>query len=138
MSKQANKNVKVEQFKMFVRSHPGLIDHVKTGNQSWQEVFTEWNLLGEDHEQWGQYIERKIGVANTKEKTKKKGTSVNDLSVGELLNMFKNLDMEEVREYVSQFSSAVTGIQEMLQSFQSKGPTRPPTNNNPFNQYFKD
>ncbi|WP_349410381.1 spore coat protein YlbD [Pseudalkalibacillus sp. SCS-8] len=136
MSKQAKNNEKVEQFKMFVRSHPGLIDHVKSGNQSWQEVFTEWNLLGEEHEQWGQYIERNIGVSS-KKKVKTKSKNVNDLSVGELLNMFKNLDIEEVREYVSQFSSAVTGIQEMLQQFQSKGPSRPPMNN-PFNHYFKD
>ncbi|MCF6136981.1 YlbD family protein [Pseudalkalibacillus berkeleyi] len=136
MSKQANNNEKVEQFKMFVRSHPGLIDHVKNGDQSWQDVFTEWNLLGEDHEQWGKYIERKIGVAS--KKAKKKTNSVNDLSVGELLNMFKNLDIEEVRDYVSQFSSAVTGIQDVLSQFQSKGPTRPPMNSHPFNQYFKD
>lgn len=136
MSKQAKNNEKVEQFKMFVRSHPGLIDHVKSGNQSWQEVFTEWNLLGEEHEQWGQYIERNIGVSS-KKKVKTKSKNVNDLSVGELLNMFKNLDIEEVREYVSQFSSAVTGIQEMLQQFQSKALSRPPMNN-PFNHYFKD
>jgi hypothetical protein len=136
VSKQANNNKKVEEFKMFVRSHPGLIDHVKNGNQSWQDVFTEWNLLGEDHEQWGKYIERKVGVANTKNQAFSK--SVTDLSVGELLNMFKNLDIEEVREYVSQFSSAVTGIQEMLAQFQPKGPGRPPMNNNPFNKFFKD
>ncbi|MGP4080366.1 spore coat protein YlbD [Pseudalkalibacillus sp. R45] len=139
MSKQAKNNEKVEQFKMFVRSHPGLIDHVKNGNQTWQDVFTEWNLLGEDHEQWGNYIERKIGVSSTATgKTKKKGKNVNDISVGEILTMFKNMDMDEVRQYASQLSSAMSGIQDMLQQFQSKGPRRPPYQNNPFNQFFKD
>ncbi|WP_408010861.1 spore coat protein YlbD [Pseudalkalibacillus sp. A8] len=139
MSKQAKNNEKVEQFKMFVRSHPGLIDHVKNGNQTWQDVFTEWNLLGEDHEQWGNYIERDIGVSSTTEaKPKKKGKNVNDLSVGEILTMFKNLDIDEVRQYTSQISSAMAGIQDMLQQFQ-KGPgKRPPYPNSPFNKFFKD
>ncbi|WLD95037.1 spore coat protein YlbD [Alkalihalobacillus sp. AL-G] len=137
MSKQARNNQKVEEFKMFVRSHPGLIDHVKSGNQTWKDVFTEWHLLGEEHDQWGQYKERKIEVSSKKKS--KKSISMNDLSVGEVLTMIKNLDMEEVREYVSQFSTAVSGVQELLQQFQSpKHPGRPPAPNNPFNQYFKD
>ncbi|WP_257350583.1 YlbD family protein [Pseudalkalibacillus decolorationis] len=142
MSKQAKQNKRVEEFKMFVRSHPGLIDHVKSGNQTWQDVFTEWNLLGEEHEQWNSYKERerKIGISSkSSTQQKKKSNNVTDLSVGEVLSMIKNMDINEVREYVSQFSTAISGIQELLQQFQSsKHPGRPPAPNHPFNQYFKD
>ena len=46
---------KVNEFKEFVRSHPGLKDEVSSGKSTWQNLYETWYLYGSDDGEWDQY-----------------------------------------------------------------------------------
>ena len=59
---------KTEQFKEFVKAHPGLKKLVYEKNKSWQSLFEEWTLFG-DSKVWNMYENESINTnsAETKE-----------------------------------------------------------------------
>jgi hypothetical protein len=151
LEKQSRSKEKIDAFKQFVKEHPGLINKVKVDKQSWQDIFEEWVLLGENDEQWSVYKKKTVKQDQSLGTNKEKSTKTKrDVSIAQLMEMLKRVDINEVQHYISQFSGAMTGIQELLQQFQSsqnqsfpQRPTRPgaynhPTNNNEFNPFFKD
>ena len=48
---------KKEQFKEFVKNHPLLKFEVRDNKRSWQNIFEEWDLLGEGDKSWNKYVE---------------------------------------------------------------------------------
>ncbi len=46
----------IEEFKAFVRQYPGLKREVREGKRSWQSIYEEWTLLGDDGS-WDTYKE---------------------------------------------------------------------------------
>lgn len=44
----------IEEFKEFVRKYPGLKHEVRDGKRSWQSIYEEWTLLGDDGS-WDSY-----------------------------------------------------------------------------------
>ena len=70
---------RVEEFKDFVRRYPGLKTVVRNGQATWQSLFEEWYLYGEDDGQWEKYKKNKpSGSANNSgEKSASKTNSKN-------------------------------------------------------------
>jgi hypothetical protein len=120
----------VEQFKLFVQSHPKLRMEVKAGKYTWQQLFEEWYLLGADNEQWHKY---KKG----QEADKKQSESSTDI-VNMLMNMFKTMDINQIQQYISNAKQALGTISGIISSLQSNKPTElekkelPPPRRNPF------
>jgi hypothetical protein len=106
---------KVNEFKQFVRKHPGMIKEVRNGNKTWQNFFEEWSLLGEEDNHWNDYNGKETvsGKGNT---NKKKRSSPN---ADQIFSMIKNIDLNQMQQYVSQFGGAMATAQELLQMFQS-------------------
>ena len=54
--------MKKEEFKEFVRNNPKLINHVKTGEMTWQGFYEMYDMYGADSNVWDEYIkeEKKI------------------------------------------------------------------------------
>ena len=46
------KRQSVEKFREFVKLHPHLRNEVIQKQTTWQELFEEWYLLGENHPRW--------------------------------------------------------------------------------------
>ena len=46
---------KLEQFKDFVRRHPLLRDEVRNNRRTWQSIYEEWVLYGENDSIWEPY-----------------------------------------------------------------------------------
>lgn len=48
---------KVNEFKDFVRQHPGLKDEVANGKSTWQNFYESWYLYGAEDRQWAPFKE---------------------------------------------------------------------------------
>ena len=46
------KRPSIEQFRAFVKRHPQLRNEVQQKQTTWQGLFEEWYVLGEDHPRW--------------------------------------------------------------------------------------
>ncbi|MCM3768559.1 YlbD family protein [Neobacillus niacini] len=101
----------VLKFKEFVKSNPTIIQEVRKGNATWQELYEDWYLLGEDDKRW-----ESIG-------TDKKDTAKNEKEgkgdfMSNVMGMFKNLDPNQMQTYLQNASEAVAAVQGLLAQFQ--------------------
>ena len=88
---------KKEEFKKFVSNHPELITYVKNKEASWQDFYEIYDIYGENEEAWDKYFN------NTN----------NNQSIGELTNLFKNVNMDNVQKHINNAQKAVGLIQEL-------------------------
>lgn len=85
-----------DEFKLFVKKHPELIDKVNKNETSWQKLFEIYSLYGEEDNVWNKYL--------TKE-----STSVNDI-----INMVKNVDLDSVQKNITNISKALGLVQSLI------------------------
>lgn len=123
------KRPSVDGFREFVKEHPHLVNEVRSKQASWQELFEEWYLLGEDHPRW----QADGSVGEPKENTGsqsppvEKGDQSTEL-IGSLMNAVKNMDMGQIQQYITNANQAIGAIQGVLSAFQGNksGDTSPP------------
>lgn len=123
----------IEQFRKFVQTHPHLRNEVKQKEATWQELFEEWYILGENHPRWDiDHKETGINSANKghkktseKEEEKKdtKGESTQEL-IGMLLGAVKNMDVNQIQQYIKSANQAIGTIQGLLEMFQGNQATK--------------
>ncbi|WP_033829331.1 YlbD family protein [Bacillus andreraoultii] len=115
------KNPSIEQFKNFVKKHPKLIQKVKNGEGSWQELFEEWYLLGEDDPKWKKYringTFEKSKLENEQEQIKE----AKNVLIDQLLLYIKNMDMKQLQNYLGQMSEAIESLQNLLGQLKNNG-----------------
>ncbi|NGP44367.1 cytosolic protein [Bacillaceae bacterium SIJ1] len=99
-----SKEETLHAFKTFVKAHPGLGEEVKRNKRTWQHIFEDWYLLGEDDEQWAQYTKA----------TKKEQQDV----MKQAMDFLKNMDAEDIQKKISSVSTAIENIQQVLKQFQ--------------------
>jgi len=135
---------RVEEFKDFVRKYPGLKTVVRNGQATWQSLFEEWYLYGEDDSQWDKYkkakpTETKEGSGEKKKsesgskdsKSKDKDDKSKSESTGILpnisgtemvthaINYIQKMDMNKVQQTMGT-------VQQFIQIFQTmQGPKTP-------------
>ena len=110
---------KVKEFKGFVKKHPKIVKDVRNGDATWQDLFEDWYLLGEDDTRWDKYkdkstIEKETASTNTGSK----GGWMDQ--VGE---MVKKMDANQLQQHINSLSEALGAVQGVLSQFQS-GNTR--------------
>ncbi len=91
---------KIDEFKMYVKKNPKLINYVKDGSMTWQGFYEIYDLYGEDNNAWSKYL------SNTDEEvtgTKKSSIS----SVSDIVKMVKNMDVDKVQEGITSLQKAV-------------------------------
>jgi hypothetical protein len=103
---------KVKEFKEFVQKHPKLSSEVRKGSATWQDLFEEWYLLGEEDPRWNSYRE---GEGNQEKKEKKETTGWMDQIGG----MLKNMDPNQMQDHINSLSQAIGAVQGVLSQFQS-------------------
>lgn len=112
----------VKQFKEFVKKNPKLIKEVRNGATTWQDLYEEWYLLGEDDSRWDPFREGDQGKDVNKDK-KKEENKTGDW-VSKMLDAVKSMDSEQIQGQINHLSQALGAIQGVLTQFQGK-----PTNN---------
>ncbi len=91
---------KKEMFKEFVRNNTFLINHVKNGDKTWQDLYQLYDLYGEDENAWNKYLD---DSNNTNKKN-------NNNYLEEIVNMCRNIDVNKVQE-------GITSLQKTLGLF---------------------
>ena len=86
---------KKTSFKEFISHHPELITFVKNKESTWQDFYEIYDIYGEDENAWNKYFNN------------------NNDSIGELTNLFKNVNMDNVQKHINNVQKAVSLIQEL-------------------------
>lgn len=115
----------VQKFKEFVKNHPGLIEEVRKGHTTWQEMYEDWYLLGEDDPKWS------AGNRNEKPDESKESEKKTDW-LGTIMGAVKNMDPEQLQGQIYNISQALGAIQGVLSQFQgNKGGQQAPKHSGP-------
>lgn len=119
---------KKEEFKSFVSSHPNLITIVESKKHTWQELYEMYDIYGSDENAWNKYLD-----------STKTNDSPSGASIGELVKLFKNINIESVQKYIDTAQKAIGIVQELTgggvaANALSKGPSNP----RPINKIFED
>lgn len=121
----------VVEFKKFVKAHPKLVEEVRTQRKTWKELYEDWYLFGAEDSIWDTY--RSEGE-KTEPETAEEAESKKDI-MSTIVSSFKNMDLDQMQNHITNINSAITNIQQVLQQFQSpKSLTRstPSGPRNPF------
>jgi hypothetical protein len=100
----------VEKFKQFVKNHPKLIQRVRRGEVTWQEMYEDWYLLGEDDPKWDPYKDKNVEEQPSKESD---GNWMNQIG-----SMLKKIDVNQFQSHLQQLNEALGSIQGVLAQFQ--------------------
>ncbi|WP_163101382.1 YlbD family protein [Peribacillus alkalitolerans] len=118
------KSASVEEFKKFVKKHPSLISEVRKGKTTWQEVFEEWYLLGEESSKWKSY-EDEVAVSTEQKKSNGQDESADNKTdfLSSILGSLKNMDINQIQQHVSSLNQALGAISGVISQFQSNETT---------------
>lgn len=122
------KQESIDQFKQFVKKHPGLVKEVREKRKTWKDLYEDWFILGEEDAMWEQY--KKNGNetdTNQGEDSKApKGQKGTNEFIGQMMDTMKKMDMDELQRHIANVSGAISNIQQLLEQFQSnKEPNQP-------------
>jgi hypothetical protein len=110
---QKTQHPSIQRFKQFVKKHPRLVTEVRESRKTWQELFEDWYLLGEEDSIWDQYKEESKKQA---EKSKEKKGDFMSM----ILTAVKGMDLSQMEHHISNVGQAITNIQSLISQFQSK------------------
>ncbi|EIJ81624.1 hypothetical protein PB1_01745 [Bacillus methanolicus PB1] len=107
----------VQKFKEFVQSNPKIILKVRKGEATWQELYEDWYLLGEDDPRWDSY--RSEQTEQKESETEKK-----DDWKAQLIGLFKKMDANQIEKHIHNLSQALGAIQNVIGQFQESTKTK--------------
>jgi len=131
--------MKKEEFKEFVKKNPKLISFVKNNEMTWQKFYEMYDLYGEEESVWKDYIENKkqINSQNNAEKVAK--TGIAGLTLSEVVNWFKNVDLDGLQEGIGNVQRVLGVVQDFSKKDNSSENTTKPTYKpRPLYKHFED
>jgi len=93
---------KIDEFKLFVRENPHLINYVKENKMTWQNFYEIYDIYGKDNKVWDKYL--KESDENKDDSSKKSAIP----SLNDILNMAKNMDVNKVQEGITSLQKAIS------------------------------
>ena len=102
---------RIDDFREFVKKYPKIKDDVKNGVKTWQVLYEDWVMLGEDDSVWDIY---------------KETSSKADIGSKKLDDLLTTSNIKNIIEYVKKInpdsiSKTLNTIQKVLQITQSFG-----------------
>jgi hypothetical protein len=101
----------ISKFKEFVKNNPKLILEVRKGNSTWQELYEDWYLLGEDDKRWDTIGTEKQDEGEVEEDKKSDWMSA-------ITGMMKKIDPNQLQYHMNNLSQAIGAVQGLLSQFQ--------------------
>ncbi|SEP54982.1 spore coat protein YlbD [Piscibacillus halophilus] len=98
----------VREFKKFVQSRQGLVDDVRRGKYSWQELFDIWYKHGEKDPLWEKY---ELITPQDDHKDSESGSG----KFSNLLDMVSKIDFDQFEKQVNNLSKTIDQVQGFLQ-----------------------
>ncbi|MBS4189097.1 YlbD family protein [Bacillus sp. FJAT-49705] len=108
----------IEQFKGFVKNNPKIIQEVRSGKHTLQELFEDWYLLGEDDSRWDTF--RNENHKETLSEEKKSDWMTN------IMDSLKKMDPNQMEGYIQNVSKALSTVQGVISQFQGGGQINQP------------
>ncbi|WP_338451936.1 YlbD family protein [Niallia oryzisoli] len=99
----------IEEFKAFVKKNPQVLEEVRIGKATLQELYEDWYLLGENDAKWDQ-----IGSKSGQTEKEVKGDWFTNV-----LGAFKKMDPEQLQHNINHLSQALGAVQGVLSQFQN-------------------
>lgn len=101
----------VIKFKEFVKSNPKVIQEVRKGKATWQELYEDWYLLGEEDKRW-----ETIGTDNSTES--ETNTESKSDWMANIMGKVKKMDPNQMQNHINNLSQALGAIQGVISQFQ--------------------
>lgn len=124
--------MKKEEFKEFVKKNPSLISYVKNNEMTWQKFYEMYDLYGESNDAWNNYIKRDETKEN---KTVTNKTGVAGLTLSEVVNWFKNVDLDGLQEGIGNVQRVLGVMQDFTKKDKVETNTYKPR---PLYKHFED
>lgn len=102
----------VQKFKEFVKKNPKMVLEVRRGNATWQDLYEEWYLLGEEDSRWDEFKEVKEEETSEPKEDKKEWFP-------KIFNAMKNMEPEQLQGHIYSISQALGAVQGLLSQFQA-------------------
>lgn len=114
------------KFKEFVKQNPKIIKAVRSGNFTWQELYEDWYLLGEEDPRW-EIFNSDEGQQELKQNPSENAEDQKTDWLGLVLGYLKTMDVNQIQQHISHVSQAIGAVQGVLSQFQS--PSQPSNRN---------
>ncbi len=85
---------KKEAFKLFVKSHPKLVEYVKDGTSTWQNFYEIYDLYGEDTNAWKSYLKVNDVVLGT-------------TGIAGVFEFLKSIDLDELQNGINSIGKVI-------------------------------
>lgn len=92
----------LETFKNFVRKNPQLITYVNNKSKTWQQFYEMYELYGDNNEIWNNYKNENRNI---------NGEAKSEFKFKDVVNMFKNVNMDEVQKGITGIQKGITFLQ---------------------------
>jgi hypothetical protein len=102
----------IELFKAFVKKHPKLRDQVREGNHTWQSLYEEWALLGDDDQAWIEY-EENGSTPTSSASSSSLSSQDNQEFLKSALNYVKKINPDDITKYINN-AQKVLGLLQMF------------------------
>ena len=113
----------LEKFKSFVKTKPILAEHVTAGETSWQNLYDIYELYGENSDVWNKYLK----------------SSTNTVTLKDLFDNIKNIDMTEVQNSINSLQKGIGYLENLIKSKEKEMPIRKSSYEaRPLYRYFDD
>ena len=116
----------LDEFKKFVRKYPGLKYDVRSGKATWQSIYEEWYLYGEEDSPWEKYKE--IPTETSTSKTPATNSNVTNTTDSKTANNNSTMSATEMMTQAFQYlqkmdmnkvQQTMGTVQKFIQIFQS-------------------
>ena len=104
---------RMDEFREFVKRHPKIRDDVRMGKRSWQNIYEEWVIYGENDEQWANF--RQEPQNSSPVKRNGSNISFNIDSIKNILGYVQKINPDSLNR-------TLNSIQKVIQIAQTIGP----------------
>ena len=98
-------SAKMEEFRAFVSKHPLLKEEVRSNRFTWQNVYEEWVLYGEEDESWKKYekkeaVEAPVNnpIIEENNSTPQENSTVNLDSIKSIMNYVQKINPDSLNK----------------------------------------
>lgn len=92
---------RMNEFREFVKKYPLLKEEVHSGQKTWQNIYEDWVLYGEDNH-WNQYIEKE-----TKKEVQSKDTNISFEGVKKVFDYAKNINPDNLNKTLNNVQKVI-------------------------------
>lgn len=115
---------KLEEFKVFVRKNPSLINYVKNDEMTWQKFYEIYDLFGENNDVWNSYITNN-NITNNISNNMNNNINSNNVnnttnntrsshSLSDIIDMAKNIDVDKVQSGITSLQKALGLVSDLF------------------------